>query len=192
MLVRDAQQEVRSVFAGGSLGQLVAGSLWLVSAALGTWGSPREAILLLALGGAFIFPVTQLLLRLMGRRSTLGAGNPLGGLAMQIAFTVPLSLPLVGAATIHNLNWFYPACMVVVGAHYLPFVFLYGMWEYAALAALLLGGGIVLGFSLPGHFVAGGWYTGVVLLVFSGYAAGAAARRERSEAVRRPSPDPGR
>jgi len=176
MQVRDAQAEVRSVFLGGSLGQLVAGVLWLASAALGSWGSPRRAILLLALGGAFIFPVTQLLLKLMGRRSSLGAGNPLAGLAMQIAFTVPLSLPLIGAATIHNLNWFYPAFMVVIGAHYLPFVFLYGMWEYAALAALLLGGGVFLGLSMPGHFVAGGWYTGVVLLLFSGYAA---AGRER-------------
>ncbi len=76
------------------------------------------------------------------------------------------------------MNWFYPAFMVVVGVHYLPFVFLYGMWEYAVLAALLLGGGIAIGIRMPDHFTFGGWYTGSVLLLFAGYAARAAARRE--------------
>src|SRR5262245_22975091 len=129
MLVRDAQDEVRSVFLGGAIGQLVAGCLWLAAAAVGTWGSPRRAIVLLAVGGAFIFPLTPLLLRAMGRPASLSPGNPLGALAMQVAFTVPLSLPLIAAATLYNLNWFFPGFMVVVGAHYLPFIFLYGMWE---------------------------------------------------------------
>ena len=116
MLVRDAQQEVRSVFLRGSIGQLVSGCLWLISAAIGTWGTTRRAILVLAVGGAFIFPVMQPLLRTMGRRASLDARNPLAGLAMQVAFTVPLSLPLIGAATLHNVNWFYPAFMLVVGS----------------------------------------------------------------------------
>ena len=42
-----------------------------------------------------------------------------------------------GAAALHRPSWFFPACLVIVGAHYLPFVFLYGMcmWKFAALAA---------------------------------------------------------
>lgn len=59
-----------------------------------------------------------------------GAGNPLGPLGMQVAFIIPCSYPVIGAAVLHNVNWFYPAFMVIVGAHYLPFVFLYGMWHY--------------------------------------------------------------
>lgn len=184
MLVRDAQREVRSVFLSGAIGQLVSGVLWAGSAALGTWGSPRRAILFLALGGVFIFPVTQLVLRLMGRRSSLSKENPLTGLAMQIAFTVPLSLPLVGAATLHNVSWFYPALMVVVGAHYLPFIFLYGMWEFGVLAALLLGGGVALGMRMPHDFILGGWFTAAVLLLFAGYAAATHPRRERAGATR--------
>jgi hypothetical protein len=34
--------------------------------------------------------------------------------------------------------------MVVLGAHYLPFAFLYGMRILAALAALLVGGGVII------------------------------------------------
>jgi hypothetical protein len=128
MLVADAQREVRNVYLNGSVGSLVSGLLWLASAALATWGSPRAGMLALAAGGAFIVPATQALLRLAGRPASLGAENPLRGLAMQVAFVIPLCLPLIGAAVLRNPNWFHPAFMVVVGAHYLPFVFLYGPW----------------------------------------------------------------
>ena len=126
MQVSEAQRELRLTFLGGFPGQVVSGGLWLLSAGFGTWGSSRQAIVVLAAGGALIFPLTMLLLRAMGRPASLSRGNPLGGLARQIAFTIPVSLPLVAAATLHHLNWFYPAFMIVVGAHYLPFVFLYG------------------------------------------------------------------
>jgi hypothetical protein len=41
MLVTDAQKEVRSTYAGEFFGQLVSGVVWLASAVLGTWVSPR-------------------------------------------------------------------------------------------------------------------------------------------------------
>ena len=34
--------------------------------------------------------------------------------------------------------------MILLGAHYLPFVFLYGMRMFAVLAAILVGGGILI------------------------------------------------
>jgi hypothetical protein len=167
MHVEDAQREGREVFIGGFAGQLVSSILWFLSAALSTWVSTRAGIIVLVLGGVFIFPGTQLLLRAMGRRTNLSKENPLGQLAMQIAFTIPLNLPLVGAATLHRRDWFYPATMIVVGAHYLPFVFLYGMWQFAVLAYALVAGGLVLGLYVPGPFAMGGWLTGAVLLAFA-------------------------
>ena len=167
MQIAEAQREVRTVFMGGFVGQLVSGGLWLVSAALGTWLTPRYGILLLVFGGMFIFPLTQAALRVMGRRASLGADNPMGQLAMQVAFTIPLAMPVIGAATLHRTNWFYPACMIVVGAHYLPFCFLYGMWEFALLAAALVGAGLGLGLYLPGAFSPGGWLTGALLVLFA-------------------------
>jgi hypothetical protein len=151
--------------------------LWLLSAAIGTWVSPGRGIAVLCLGGMLIFPVTYLVLRTMGRSATLRAGNPLNYLAMQIAFTVPLSLPLVGAATLYRLNWFYPAAMIVVGAHYLPFVFLYGMRHFAVLCGLMVGGGIMLGLYLHDTFSLGGWLSGATLVLF-GIVGGFLARRE--------------
>jgi hypothetical protein len=180
MTVAEAQEEVRGVFLNGSVGQLVSGVVWLSSAAFATWGTTRQAILVLIFGGMLIFPLTQLVLRFRGRPFALSAGNPLGHLAMQVAFLVPMTLPVAGGAALHNLNWFYPGCAVVVGAHYLPFVFLYGMWQYAVLSAVVLSGGMACGLFLPHAFTPGGWFTGAVLVLFAGWAA----------ALSRPRPAP--
>lgn len=167
MNISDAQRDVRTVFVGGFAGQLVSGAVWLVSAALATWHSSRVAIYALVLGGMFIFPLTQLLLRTMGRPFALPKGHPMNALGMQVAFLVPLSLPLIGAATLYRQNWFYPAFMVVVGAHYLPFIFLYGMRQFGILAALLIGGGVAIALYMPSAFSAGGWFTAFALFLFA-------------------------
>ncbi len=167
MQVQDAQSEVRTVFVGGFFGQIVSSALWLVSAALGVWATPRAAIIELVLGGVFIFPVTQLLLRLSGRRASLSSGNPLGNLAMQIAFTLPLSMLLLVPVTAFRLNWFYPALMILVGAHYLPFTFLYGMRMFIPLGAILVGAGVAIALYTAGSFTAGGWVGGFTLFIFA-------------------------
>ncbi len=167
MIVADAQREMRTAYLGGFMGQLVSGLLWLGSAALATWGSPRSAIFVLVIGGFFIFPVTRAGLRLIGHPARLSPGNPLNGLGLQVAFVLPLCLPLVGAAALYRLNWFYPAFMIVLGAHYLPFVFLYGMPLFAALAAFLVSAGLVLGLYASQSFSVGAWIAGVALILFA-------------------------
>ncbi|HET9514248.1 MAG TPA: hypothetical protein VFO95_10005 [Gemmatimonadales bacterium] len=184
MHVSDAQQEVRTVFRGGSVGQLVSGLLWLGSAALATWSTPRNAIVFLVIGGFFIFPLTQLGLKLLGGPASLSRDNPLGALGMQVAFTLPLSLPVVGAVAIHHLDWFYPAFLVVLGAHYLPFVFLYGMRLFAGLSFGLVSLGIILAHRPGTAFGTPAWLTGVALIVFA--AVGHIVSRKPSAVSREP------
>jgi len=167
MTIAEAQRELRIEFAGGFFGQAVSSVLWLTSAALATWSTPRSAIIALVAGGFFIFPVTYALLRATGRRPGLSRANTLGQLGMQAAFVLPLSLPLVAAATIHRLEWFYPAFMVALGAHYLPFVFLYGMRMFALLGGVLVGAGVFIGLHHRDSLALGGWFTGALLLVFA-------------------------
>jgi hypothetical protein len=57
--------------------------------------------------------------------------------------------------------------MILLGAHYIPFVFLYGMRAFAVLAAFLFGGGFYLAVSGPHRFSTGAWYASVVLLAFA-------------------------
>jgi hypothetical protein len=167
MLVQDAQHEVRTVFVGGFWGQLVSSAIWLASAGLGVWVSPRATILTLVIGGIFIFPVTQLLLRLTGRPASLTSGNPLANLAMQIAFTLPLSMLLLVPVTVFRLNWFYPALMILVGAHYLPFAFLYGMRMFIPLCAIFVSSGVAIALYVPHIFSLGGWIGGLTLFIFA-------------------------
>jgi hypothetical protein len=175
--IRQAQRDVRTVYFGGFAGTLVSAVLWLASAALATWGTPGAAIYLLVVGGVAIFPLTQLALRAMGRPAALPRGHPMNGLAMQVAFVLPLTLPIVGAAALYRLEWFYPAFMVALGAHYLPFVFLYGMWQFAVLAGALVVVGLVLALYVPGAFALGGWLTGALLLAFAFVGRSAALRK---------------
>lgn len=163
--IEDAQKEVRTVYLGGFTGLLVDTFLWGLSAAFGTWLNARLAILTLVIGGMFIHPASQLLLRLMGRPYALSAGNPMRQLAMQSAFIIPLTLPVVGGAALYKLNWFYPALMIVVGAHYLPFATLYGMWQYLLLGGALIAAGLAIGLYLPGSFALGGWVAAAIFLL---------------------------
>lgn len=171
MQVSEAQEEVRAVYLNGAIGQFVSAAIWLASAALASAASVRTAILALVFGGMLIFPITQLVLRARGGRYELAAANPLRHLAMQIAFTVPMTLPVAGAAALYNVAWFYPACAVIVGAHYLPFVFLYGMWQYALLSGALVTGGIAYAFLLPHAFAPAGWFTGAALALYGAWMA---------------------
>jgi hypothetical protein len=177
--ISDGQWDVRSVFLGGFAGQLVSGVVWLLSAVLATWHSPKSAIIALVAGGFFIFPLTQLFLRLTGRSASLPKGHPMNALGMQIAFTLPLNLPLVAAATFCRQNWFYPAFMIVLGTHYLPFIFLYGMPQFGVLAAFLIGAGVAIGLYAPSAFSLGAWLTAAILLLFAFVGRSVALRESR-------------
>jgi len=165
--VSEAQRDVREVYVGGFFGQLVSGVVWLIAAAVGTWSSPGAAMLALWLGGCLIFPLTTLALRLSGGPAALPKGHPMASLAMQIAFTVPVGMLLAVALGLDRPQLFFPACMLIVGAHYLPFAFLYGMRLFVGLAATLVASGVVIAMWIPGPFSAGGWVTGIVLAVFA-------------------------
>jgi hypothetical protein len=108
MDIQDAQREVRSVYIGGFVGQLVSSVIWLVSAALATWVTPKASILAVVIGGFFIFALTQMLLRLSGRPARVSRENPLHRLGMQVAFVLPFSMLLLVPVGFYRLNWFFP------------------------------------------------------------------------------------
>jgi hypothetical protein len=167
MDIQDAQREVRSVYVGGFWGQLVASVIWMMSAALGTWVTPKASILTIVIGGFFIFPVTQMLLRLSGHRASLSRENPFNSLAMQVAFVLPLSMLLLVPVGLYRLNWFFPALIVLVGAHYLPFASLYGTRMFLFLSAILVAVGVVVALCFSRTFSLGAWVAGLALFAFA-------------------------
>ncbi len=183
MRIVDAQREIRIRYAGGYYGQLVSGLLWLLSAGLAVWVGPRAAIWTLVVGGFFIFPSTEALLRVAGERASVSADNSLRSLGMQVAFVLPLSMLLLIPVSLYRLSWFYPGLMILLGAHYLPFVFLYGMRMFWVLGSLLVGAGLLIAMYWSNIFSLGAWYTGVVLLVFSAIGRAVAQRECVAEAA---------
>jgi len=165
MEITQAQKDVRETFMGGFAGQLVSGVLWGVSAAVATWHSARMGEWILILGGMLIFPLTQLMLRSMGHAYKLPNGHPMKALGVQVAFTLPPTFPLVIAIAAFRPGWFYPSLMIVVGAHYLPFVFMYGMWQFAALAGALIASGVGIAMYFPHSGTMGAWVTAGLLFV---------------------------
>ena len=167
MELAQAQKDVRDTFLGGFAGQLVSAVLWGTSAAACTWYSFHWGEIVLVLGGFLIFPVTQLLLRSMGHAYALPKGHPMNALAVQVAFTLPLTLPVVIGIAALRPAWFYPAFMITLGAHYLPFVFMYGMWQFAGLCATLVASGVAIGMNLPTPLSLGAWLTATMLFLFA-------------------------
>ena len=167
MDVQDAQREVRSVYIGGFWGQLVSSVIWLVSAALGTWVTPKASILTVLIGGFFIFPLTQMLLRLSGRRASVSRENSFHSLGMQVAFVLPFSMLLLVPVGLYNLNLFFPALMVLLGAHYFPFATLYGMRMFLFLGGILIAAGVLIAHYFSESFSLGAWIAGLALFVFA-------------------------
>jgi hypothetical protein len=180
MDIRDAQREIRTGTAGGFWGQLLYSVLYFVAAAVGTWVTPKASILTAVIGGFSVFPLMQLMLRLEGRRP-ISKNNPFYWLCMQIAFVLPLSMLLLWPVGLYRLNWFFPALMILVGAHYLPFATSYGMHMYLVLAGILVAEGYVTAVYFSAAFSFGAWVTGVTLFVFAWigrFIATSEARRE--------------
>ena len=134
---------------------------------MGTWVTPRASIPTVVIGGFFIFLLTQMLLRLSGRRARVRKENTFHSLGMQVAFVLPFSMLLLVPVGLYNLNWFFPALMVLLGAHYLPFATLYGMRMFLFLAGILIGAGVVIAQYFSGTFSLGAWVAGVALFAFA-------------------------
>jgi hypothetical protein len=122
------------------------------------------------------------MLRLTGGPASHTKGNPLSKLGMQIAFTLPMTMLLLVPVTEFHLNLFYPALLILLGAHYLPFVFLYGMRMFIPLCAVLVSSGIVIALYVPQTFSLGAWVGGLTLLVFAWIGRAAVQQEARAKA----------
>ncbi len=167
-ILADWQREMRYAYRGASYGQFASGAIWLTAAATATWGSARAAVLALAVGGMAIYPLTVVLMRLDGRRLPAPQENPLQRLGAQVALVLPLSmpalLPLLGTS---GILAFFPCMLILVGAHYLPFAFLYGMRAFLLLAAVMVGIGVFIAVTPTLPFASAAW-TGAMLLLLPG------------------------
>lgn len=165
--VRQAQADVRRVYRGGQFGPLVSAVLWLAAAITGDLFSGSAGVAVLFFGGMLIFPVSTLALKLAGGPAALPRGHPMVGLATQAALTVPFGMLVAILLYTQRPEWFFPAALVLVGAHYLPFVHLYGMADFAVAAVVMIGTGMLLVLTEQSSFSIGGYLGALILLAFA-------------------------
>ncbi|MBB5642825.1 DUF7010 family protein [Cryobacterium roopkundense] len=162
-----AQADVRRIYHAGFAGPLVSAVVWAGASAVFTWGSVAVGMAALFLGGMLIFPLGTLVLKIMGGPTGLPKGHPSAALAMQSAFTVPCGLLVAIALGSYEPVLFFPASLIIVGAHYLVFISLYGMKTYAVLAGVLILLGVIGLSAAPELGAISGWLGAVAFLLFA-------------------------
>lgn len=146
MTVAAAQADMRDGYRSGAAGILISGLVWAASGASAFLSSAEQAVWVLFVGGALIYPVSLALCKILGSRAGNVKENPLAGLAMATTFWLILSLPLAYAAQLVRIEFFFPAMLLIIGGRYLTFATIYGMRLYWILGFALAGAGVALGY----------------------------------------------
>lgn len=173
----EAQAEVRRSYRSTSVGQIYSGAVWLASALAWSLLGTTAGVLVLLIGGVFIYPVTTLVSRLLGSAGSIPTANPLRMAGLTIPIVGALGIPVAGAAALYDIDWFYPAFMVIMGAHYLPFAHLYGMRVFLPLGTGMWFAGLAIALWAREASVIGAWLTGLALVGIGVWAEG----RHRNE-----------
>ena len=164
--ISSAQRELRDAYQGGSVGQFVSAGVWAASAATATVVDLEAGIWVMLVVGFFIYPITQLVLKLTGSTGVVPRDNPFRELSVTVPIVGPLMIPLIGAVAYLEPDWFYPGFMLAMGAHYLPFSTLYGRRQFIALGVIMCVLGIAVGLWAPDLSIAAAWLTAALLAGF--------------------------
>jgi hypothetical protein len=132
---------MRISYFGGAPGVLASALAWFAAGMVAHNNSPKIAVLVLFIGGMFIFPVSVLFTKVLGRSGVHAPENKLGTLTLEGTFQLILCLPLAYVVSLYRLGWFFPAMLLVIGGRYLTFSTLYGSrWYWACGITLALAG----------------------------------------------------
>ncbi|MCB0372780.1 MAG: hypothetical protein KDD31_07225, partial [Muricauda sp.] len=135
--ISSAQSNMQQGYADGSLGVLVSGTVWLVSALVAYYVSDYAAIWTLFFGGMLIFPLGLLLCKILGIPGKHSKANPLGNLAMEGTFCMLMCIPMALLLSQQDPAWFFQGMLLIIGGRYLTFSTLYGKKAYWVLGGLL-------------------------------------------------------
>ncbi|PIE80196.1 MAG: hypothetical protein CSA15_02040 [Candidatus Delongbacteria bacterium] len=141
------------------------GFFWVLAGIMWDVVSFKIGILVIIISGTFFYPLSQLF-QIILKRPKVRRDNPLNLLFTQIGLIIPFTFPLIFLIAKENVNLFFPVLTIIVGAHFLPFVYAYKMNIYWVLAFLLVMGGSLFGFIMPDNIHYCAYFTGVILCLF--------------------------
>ncbi len=163
----DYSLEIRKTYLGAVPHTIFTALVWISSAVIAEQFSKNFAIAFFIISASFIFPGGELIRKLMKAKNVISPGNHLPQFFTLLAFTIPLSYPLIYLACKSNINYFFPAFTILIGAHYLPFIYGYRMITFGMLSSMLVAQGIAIALYFPKNFSLSGYLTGATLLFFA-------------------------
>lgn len=179
--LKQAQCDMRAAYRSGGAGVLASAIVWLGAAVVALRVSPQSAVWALLVGGMAIHPVATAICKLLGASGAHSPGNPLAPLAWAGVLWLVFSLPLAYVVSLHRVEWFFPAMLLVIGGRYLTFQTLFGLPVYWLLGSTLAAAGLGLGRAVAAP-AAAAFVGGAVELLFAAAILGR-DRRERGAAV---------
>lgn len=132
-----AQTDMCKGYANGSIGIIVSGLIWLISATVAYQYSANTAVWSFLIGGMFIHPVSVLLCKMIGLSGSHTKGNPLGNLAMEGTIFMIMCLPIAFGLSLQYVEWFFQGMLLIISGRYLTFSSIYGIRFYWILGAVL-------------------------------------------------------
>jgi hypothetical protein len=179
----DQHKEYRLTYLAAAPHSIYTGFAWIVSASMADSISRGYSILFFIVALSFTFPAGELLRKILGGRNFISATNKLSKLFTLSAFTIPACYPLVYLLCKANINYFFPAFSILVGAHYLIFVYAYDRLAFGALAVALIAQAILSLYFLPISFSISGYIAGLMILASGVYNLRAVKKELHDEVV---------
>lgn len=164
---KEAQADMCKGYANGSIGIIVSGLVWLISATISYQYSAKEAVWALLIGGMLIHPVGVLLGKAFGVSGAHAKGNPLGNLAMEGTIFMIMCLPIAFGLSLQYTEWFFQGMLLIIGGRYLTFASIYGIRLYWILGAALGVAAYLLFYFRAGSF--GSLLTGSLVEISFGF-----------------------
>lgn len=161
----DYHKEIRQSYLGGAPILLMEGFFWILAGFIWDAISFKMGFFVMIISGILFYPLGQLL-QIILKRPKISKDNPLKLLFTQISLTIPFVFPLILLTANGDYNLFFPALTIIIGAHFLPFIYAYQMKIFWVLASVLVAGGSLFGFMAPYNIHYCAYYTGVILLLF--------------------------
>jgi hypothetical protein len=160
------QQEMRHAYYDGAPGILVSSLVWMAAALVCYQLGINQAVWTLLIGGAFIYPISLIVTKALGRAATTSKANALNQLGMASTIWLILCCAMAYGLFLLKPSLFFPAMMATIGCRYLVFASLYGRSIYWLIGvSLILAANLTFFLALTPVVAAG--LGGLIELLFS-------------------------
>ena len=144
-VTQEQQQEMRHAHYDGAPGVMVSGLVWIAAAFVCYQLGINKAVWTLLIGGAFIYPISLIVTKAIGRTAKTSKDNALNQLGMASTIWLILCCAMAYGLFLLKPALFFPAMMATIGSRYLIFASIYGrpiFWVMGV--SLIVAGNLVL------------------------------------------------